>query len=375
MGVSYYAATWLTGEMYARELPLTEVKGSSRLSLRQPGTFSANLNLHSLIDPDSPLSYWEQVADLYQLLRAGRFSIVPARGSEAATVTVGTPIGEWWINDVGRQHYSPIVELSGVEYPGYCAENVVAKKWRDRKTDVVKTCRQMLADLANYNQTQYISFPLAESAILGEVDVKAGSVSVLDAVRELQGDGFEWTLELGMTGYVVTRKWVWGAPKLRTPRLDTVLELTTEGGDSASVLDLREDEATAQECHNLFAFGGGAGASQPMVEVAKPRQGDMPQLSRTVTASDVQTKAQLGREAARAMADLSPSKLPLRVAASPDRLPADGPQLGDVYTWIKEPSMSMPWGEKGQVRVVGWDWQPAATGQPELYTLELEREV
>lgn len=383
MGVSYHLADWMTGRIWSRALPMTNVRLGGSI-MGSPGGFSAELDMRTVCEPPADGMRWDPIAEAASVLgrlQSGMCSVVPIR-EDLSMGTMGTPqdktMGEWLVTDTATQWSDPVVRVTGVEPSGYLQHNVVTRNWNETSADPVTTARTMISDLFSSGQTILLDTPGGSSPMRGPVEVTAGATTYWDAVRTLSTDAFEWRIGTDIKSRDVdslqlVRALAIGWPRLVADRTEYVLEQTEDGKRPASVLDSWADDPLEAKCFDLWGFGAGSGKAQVRDRIDVARPAGMPRISRSYSNPEFGRKPSLTREMRRVMAEMDPARRPFDVIATMDVLPGGGPRPGDVYTWRRAPSLSMPTAETSWVRVLAWDWTEPQAGQIETVRLTVER--
>ena len=158
-----------------------------------------------------------------------------------------------------------------------------------------------------------------------------------------------------------------GAPDLRFHQLGITLELVTPGTALASALDMTRTRSETAAASTIYGFGVGAGVDQVTAYTSRSRVPGEPGKSKMITVQDAKYPA-LKRATSRALAKATPEDRVFSVHMPTDRYI---PSPGAVWSWIQEPSWSMPERVEGTVRVLGWSWSSPSPGAQDVYTLDL----
>jgi hypothetical protein len=375
MGVTWYVADWMTALLRPVRLPLTVRRASYSL---QGGTFDADLDLR-----DSTLSAADREA-MWDVVAPHTSSVVAVR--EDLTQGEGAPVtdrvmGEWRITRRHGSYRSGVVSLSGHCAPSYLKELMFAQNWRYAQVDPAYRIQLAITNAFYSGQgnsaegygVNFLPGPDATSPKRVPVNWTAGSLTYWDAVSEFAEAGFEWTLEPGLTSESgvptrVRRALRIQDPVLRTPRDGIVFR----AGPGRVIQDFTYETEAAP--NDMWVLGAGSGESQWVGRHEYDRPTGVSRISHTVTASDLVTQAAVD---ARAKALLDAAQVDDQVfTATADMalLPGGGPRIGYSHPWQIDPSLSLPYGEEGRVRVVGWDWSTPAPGARETVQLQLVKE-
>lgn len=380
MALRFFAAQFLTGDLYPTELPLSGVTMGGSL---EGGEFRASLDLRKLVDPGD----WAGAVAVRDMLAPGVCSIVAVLDEMWAGE--GQPLqahvhGEWLVTNARRDFASPIVQITGVQPAGYLKHRVLDRRWTETDTDSVALVRRLVTECFRSGQTIAVT-PQTWVSALGRkitVDWPAGSITYWDACQKVMGDNwFEWTIHsrpLAYTGGIpprAERLLQIGEPKLWYARPDIVLEAVTPGSTPAGVMSLTDEDPLTARAFEAYAFGAGFGDDQITARTAIPTPAGYPRLSVMVQARDADTVDAAAREAQRTLGALTPAAHTIEAVVDGDFLPGEGPQVGHVYQWIKEPSLSIPLREEFRVRVVAYEWTPGEDGDRDRYVLTMTREA
>ena len=158
------------------------------------------------------------------------------------------------------------------------------------------------------------------------------------------------------------------APEFRVDRTDVTLELVTPGKTPATLIDFTRAQSEHQSSSTIYGRGGGMGESQLRASSSRALEEGEPAKTRLITVRDA-VKTSTLRRATRAA---------LRSQRALDRvfqvtLPTDWytPVVGDLYSWRREPSWSMPETHSTEHRCVGWSWSSPRDGARDVYTVDL----
>ncbi|MCT1459861.1 hypothetical protein M3G03_09995 [Aestuariimicrobium sp. p3-SID1156] len=384
MELRFYSAAMLSGKIDSYELPLSNVRFSD--SFTQVGSFEADLDMRRVVqmaglDPTRPsAAAFAECERVLRLVQRGNRTMVPIRED----IDAGTsrpawdrPMGEWWVESTSRTHASPVVRITGRTWRGYFDQNVMTKNWNLASVDRVAQFRQLITDLTTSgNEVQLDPGSGGTTAVpKGPFKAEAGKDMYGAKMRELQGDAFEWDINVELTAPDQLRRYLrLYTPEIRGDRTDTALEAVTPGSIPAGVVDISDEQSVEQLCFDMWAWGSGAGADQPQARPRAVRPPGFPRWSRSWTGSNATTDEGVARDGARAIRELTAQYQPFQVEVASDAMPTGGPVLGHAYTWIKEPSLSMPTSERGTARLVGWEWRQPRPGEPDTFTLSLLRE-
>ena len=368
MTPAYYLADFMTGRMLGPVLPLESVSLSSSF---QPGQFSAGLDMRKAVDS------FTEARNLLDMLRAGKCTLVPVLeglSNGHAAPLQSRALGEWWISDVTATHSDPVVTLSGPEFAGYFKHLLVSATWKGRY-EAWKLVRDMMREATRTDQT--ISFTTGEGSggPLVDVEIEKSKVdywSGIESARDGDENGFEWRVGLTLhqdeaAPIAVGRTLQLGAPDLRFHRLGVTLELVTPGAPPASALDMTRGESATSLMSTIYGWGAGAGKDQVSAWTSRKREPGEPIKTQMITVRDAKYPA-LKRATNRAIQKSTPLDQVFPVSMPTDRYI---PSPGEVYSWIREPSWSMPERVEGSVRCVGWSWSTPRPGAPDTYTLDL----
>lgn len=366
---TYYLADFFTGEFRGPALPLEAVSLSSNYN---PGQFSASLDMRKVA------SNFTESRAILDMMKAGRSTLVPViETTDADTHVQGThrALGEWWVSTLDATYSDPVVRLSGPEWIGYAKETLTTRSWKG-SIDAWLALRQMLGRIKDVDQTIQLTLGLARAGFDIEVDVREGDTDYWTAMQSLN-DGttgrFEWRIEASLdmvdsTPRGVLRNLRMEAPDFRVDRTDITLELATPGTTTASLIDFTRAQSEHQSSTRIYGRGGGMGKSQLRASSSRALEEGEPAKTRLVTVRDA-VKTSALRRATRAA---------LRSQRALDRvfhvtMPADlyTPAIGEVYSWRREPSWSMPERHSTEHRCVGWSWTSPRNGAMDVYTLDL----
>ena len=368
MTPAYYLADFMSGQMLGPVLPLESVSLSSSF---EPGRFSAQLDMRKVADS------FAEAKNLLGMLRAGKCTVVPVLeglSNGHAAPLQSRALGEWWISDVTATHSDPIVKLSGPEFAGYFKHLLVTQTWKG-SFSAWALVRDMMREATRTNQTISFTTGSGSGGPTVEVEIEKSKVdywSAIEAARDGDENGFEWRVGLtlnqdGIAPYSVTRTLQLGAPDLRFHQLGITLELVTPGTAPASALDMTRTRSESAAASTIYGFGVGAGADQVTAWTSRSRVPGEPGKSKMITVQDAKYPA-LKRATSRALAKATPEDRVFQTSMPTDRYI---PSPGAVWSWIQEPSWSMPERREGQVRVMGWSWSSPRPGEADAYTLDL----
>lgn len=366
---TYYLADFFTGEFRGVALPLEAVKLSSNFA---PGQFSASLDMRKIA------SSFNESAQILDMLKTGRSTLVPVVESSDADVASHGPyraLGEWWISVVDATYSDPVVRLSGPEWAGYTKETLITRSWKGT-IDAWLGLRQMLARVKDYDQTIQLTLGLRRAGFEVEVDVREGDVDYWTAIESLQdtsGGQFEWRIESSVdvvdgVPRGVSRNLRMEAPDFRVDRTDVTLELTTPGTAPASLIDFSRTYSEHQSASTVIGRGGGAGASQLSASSSRSLADGEPAKTRLITVRDAVKTSVLRRATRKALLSQRARDAVFQVSMPTDRYT---PAIGELYSWRREPSWSMPETYSYEQRCVGWSWASPRPGTPDVYTVDL----
>ena len=368
MTPAYYLADFMTGQMLGPVLPLESVSLSSSF---QPGQFSAQLDMRKATDS------FAEAKNLLDMFRAGKCTLVPVLeglSNGHAAPLQSRALGEWWISDVTATHSDPVVTLSGPEFAGYFKHLLVTQTWKG-SFSAWALVRDMMREATRTDQA--ISFTTGSGSGGPTVDVeieksKVDYWSAIESARDGDENGFEWRVGLtlnqdGIAPYSVTRTLQLGAPDLRFHQLGITLEIVTPGSPPASALDMTRTRSETAAASTIYGFGVGAGVDQVTAWTSRSRVPGEPGKSKMITVQDAKYPA-LKRATSRALTKATPEDRVFSVHMPTDRYI---PSPGAVWSWIQEPSWSMPERVEGTVRVLGWSWSSPSPGAQDVYTLDL----
>ena len=366
---TYYLASFMTGDFLGPALPLEAVSLSSNF---QPGAFSASLDMRKIART------FRESRTVLDMMKAGKATLVPVVETTGPGHTTPSPprvLGEWWISTLDATYSDPVVRLSGPEWIGYAKETIVTRSWTG-SIDAWLSLRQMLGRLKDVDQTIQLTLGLARAGFDIDVDVREGDTDYWTAMQSLNdgSDGrFEWRIEPELrylNGSVrgVTRTLRMAAPEFRVDRTDVTLELVTPGKTPATLIDFTRAQSEHQSSSTIYGRGGGMGESQLRASSSRALEEGEPAKTRLITVRDA-VKTSTLRRATRAA---------LRSQRALDRvfqvtLPTDWytPVVGDLYSWRREPSWSMPETHSTEHRCVGWSWSSPRDGARDVYTVDL----
>lgn len=368
MSPQFYLADFMTGQMLGPVLPLESVSLSSDF---QPGRFSASLDMRKAAGS------FRESASILKMLEAGKCTIVPiveGLSNGTAAPDQSRVLGEWWIDDVQRTFSDPVVRLSGPEFAGYFKELLVSATWKGAY-EAWHLVRDMMREATRTDQTIAFTTGEGRGGPLVDVEIETSKTDYwagIESARDGDENGFEWRVVPslimdGVAPLAVGRTLSLGAPELRYHRLGVTLELTTPGTRPASLLDMSRGTSESASASTVYAFGTGMGKDQIKAWTSRARVPGEPIKTRMLTARDAKYPA-LKRATNRALQRASPVDKVFPVTMPTDRYI---PSLGGVYSWLREPSWSMPESESGEVRCVGWEWSQPSPGQQDQYVLQL----
>ena len=368
MTPAYYLADFMTGSMLGPVLPLESVSLSSSF---QPGHFSAGLDMRKAT------SSFREANVLLDMLRAGKCTLVPVLeglSNGHAAPLQSRALGEWWISDVKATHSNPVVQLSGPEFAGYFKNLLVTATWKG-SYEAWHLVRDMMREATRTDQRISLSTGEGRGGPLIDVEIEKSKVdywSAIESARDGDANGFEWRIGLVLNQneaapFAVGRSLQLGAPDLRFHQLGITLDLVTPGTRPASALDMTRTRSESSAASTIYGFGMGAGTDQVSAWTSRSRVSGEPGKSKVITVRDAKYPA-LKRATARALAKATPEERVFSVTMPTDRYV---PSPGAVWSWVREPSWSMPDRAEGRVRVMGWSWRSPAPGAMDAYTLDL----
>lgn len=375
MELRYYAADFVTGVIYPRELHIEDLSIAKNEQVAGPMSCVVNLEAATAESAD-PLS---EAAQILAMITPGACSIVPIRegGTNGTTgPIVDTVMGEWMITTMDRRHGSPRIPLRGGELGAYFAANVLAS--RHKGGDTLALGRELIAEALQ--GISYSMTGVTASGITTTERYEAGVRTYADVLQELQGDrAWSWRVD-----YQVTPPGADGLRRLQrtiifdvaldvAPQSGIMMELVAPGETPASALDCTISDDLGSQCTEVWAFGGGAGSSQIREMVPVPHPAWMPRISRNFTASDIMTHARLRGEGVRVAAAQRRERQPWTVELDMNRTVL--PAIGSVQAYRREPSLSMPSLDEFNVRVREWSWKQPKAGQIETLTATVERVI
>lgn len=380
MELTYYTAAATTGILDRRSLPLQNVRFASTL-MGSGGEFSADLDLRACYDPaDATVDPIAEAAAVLDLVQPGVRSIVPVMES-TTNGTAGDVLdvshGEWWITGLERDHTSPVVRVTGVEWDGYASHQVIGATHKGKGIQPVGKLRELARTLWSGIQLDVPNWHLPPVTPV-DFQVTPGQATFASAFEELASDQLEWhvttALEKVTGGVRSTRALAVNVPMLRQDYYPyVVLWVNRDGGMGGSALGYRSSTSVEAMCFDLWANGAGAGNDQVTAHVTASRPPGMPNLSRQYT-SRRQLKANaLRRQAQNVLRHMTPAYEPVTVVARQQDVPGGGPHVGDVYQIGVEPTLSYPTPERYWARVTAWAWQEPRPGELDTYTLTMER--
>lgn len=365
----FYLADFMSGNMLGPTLPLENVSLNSSLN---PGRFSASLDMRKVANS------FKEAKGILDLMREGKTTLAPVlEGLNAGTASPLTSrvMGEWWISDIDTTFSDPIVRISGPEFEGYAKEIQVTAAWQG-EMDAFLVLRDMLREMTRTSQNVHLSLGTALAGFTVPVDIRNSQTDYWSAIQSLQDGGaqsFEWRIQPslgldGITPYTVGRTLRMGSPTMRTERLGIALELKTPGTDPASLIDMDRSWSESAVATTIYGFGAGSGEDQIKAWTSRPRPPGEPGKSRLITVRDALTYGQVKRATAAALAGATPEQKVFPVVMPTGQYL---PTISEVYTFLREPSWSMPEAFEGRARCVGWSWSSPRPGQPDVFTVQL----
>lgn len=380
MELTYFVAEFASGNIVG-QLPLEAVRLTS--SLRQPGTFTARLDLRRIAEKldDRGTYRWTDAQRTLDILSHGRHTIVPAiENSTAGTLDpVDLALGEWRIKATSGTYADPFIEIGGSEVGDYFNDQVTSRTWDSEgaEVDAVWTAREMMHD-ATKLQTPPIAMNLnrgSTSAVKAVTRWPARSVIVAEALRDLgAGDLWEWTIKptiVSVDGIPtrVDRELLLMAPRIAIgdPSL-LPLEILTPGLRPATGLDIAWSSDVDEEATEMWSWGAGAGADQVRSGVVTTPPAGGPVLARLIT-DPTATYGGMATSLARdALAAMQRTDFTVAVAAS--RMV---PTIGGLRWISRQPSLSMPTGDEFDARVIEWAWNSPNYGETDQFAVTMER--
>ena len=366
---TYYLADFFTGEFRGPALPLESVQLSSNYN---PGSFSASLDMRKIA------STFAEARAIQDMMKAGRATLVPVvETTDADAQTYGPlrALGEWWISVIDATYSDPVIRLSGPEWIGYAKETLTTRSWSG-SIDAWLALRQMLGRIKDVDQTIQLTLGLARAGFDIEVDVREGDTDYWTAIQSLN-DGaearFEWRIEASLDMVDgrprgVLRNLRMAAPDFRVDRTDITLELATPGTTTASLIDFTRARSEHQSSSTIYGRGGGMGESQLRASSSRSLSEGEPAKTRLITVRDA-VKLSALRRATRAALRSQRALDHVFHVTMPTGLYT--PAIGEVYSWRREPSWSMPETHSTEHRCVGWSWSSPRENTPDVYTLDL----
>lgn len=369
MNPTFYLADFMTGRFLGPALPLESVSLSSNF---QPGQFSASLDMRKVA------STFKESRTLLDLMKAGKTTLVPVVETTGPMHRDAAPprvLGEWWISKLMLTYSDPVVQMAGPEWVGYAKETITTRSWIGQE-DAFKALRNLLAQIKDFDQKIQLTTGLERAGFEIDVDIREGDSDYWSAIQSLQ-DGpsgqFEWRIEPTLE-YVngaprgVLRSLRMAAPEFRVDRTDVTLELVTPGKTPATLTEFTRTYSEHQSASTVYGRGAGMGESQLRASASRALAEGEPAKTRLLTVSDAVKNSTL-RRATRAA---------LRAQRARDHvfqvtMPTDWytPVIGEVYSWRREPSWSMPETHSTAHRCVGWSWASAQPGTHDTYKLDL----
>lgn len=375
MGMTWYAADWMTALLRPVRLPLTVRRASYSL---QGGTFDADLDLRDTrLSEADRRAMWDAVAPHTSSAVAIREDLT--QGDEGPLTD--RVMGEWRITRRYGSYQSGIVKLTGHCAPSYLKELMFAQNWRFVSIEPLGRAQLAVTNAFYSGQgnssegfgVNFVPGPDVTSSKRVPVNWTAGSLTYWDAVEELAEAGFEWTLEPGLTTESGVPVRVRRALRIQDPALRTVRDdIVLRAGPGMVVLDF--DYETRAAPNDIWVLGAGSGAEQIVGRYEPNRPTGVSRLSKTVTASDIDKQAAADARARAVYTAERADDTVFTAVADMALLPGGGPRIGYSHPWQVDPSYAFPYGESGRVRVVGWDWSTPSPGARETVTLQLVKE-
>lgn len=370
---AYYLADFMTGQMLGPVLPLEAV---TLVSDFQPGHFRASLDMRKAADS------FAESAEILDMLEAGKCTVVPVLeglSNGHANPAASRALGEWWISTVARDYSDPVVRLSGPEFAGYFKDLLVTQTWQGSFT-AWALVRDMMREATRTSQTISFSTGVGGGGPTVEADIQKSRTDYWSAIQSVQDDntaGFEWRVStsLGLDGIVpvsVVRTLTLGAPTIRYDRRSVTLELTTPGSTPASLTGMSRTTSEHASASTVYGFGAGGGEDQYSGWTSRSRVPGEPGKSKLIVVRDAMSNNQVRRATARALQRATPDDRVFPVSMPTDRFT---PTLGELYSFLREPSWSFPTAESGDVRCAGWSWSQPRPGEADEYVVQLVKEA
>ncbi|MGP5375290.1 hypothetical protein ACTXM8_04730 [Brachybacterium alimentarium] len=369
MNPTFYLAEFMTGNFLGPALPLDAASLSSNF---QPGQFSASLDMRKIART------FKESRTLLDMMKAGKATLIPVVETTGPGHRNPAPprvLGEWWISKLESTYSDPVVRLSGPEWIGYAKETMTTRSWVG-KYDVWTVLRQLLGRIKEVDQTIQLTLGTRQMGVEIDVDIREGDQDYWSAIQSLQdgSDGkFEWRIEPELR-YVdgvargVTRTLRMAAPDFRVDRTDVTLELVTPGSTPATLTDFSRAISEHQSASTVYGRGAGMGDSQLRASSSRGLEDGEPAKTRLLTVSDAVKLSVLRRATRSALRSQRALDQVFQVT-----MPTDWytPVVGEVYSWRREPSWSMPETHSAEHRCVGWSWTSGQPGTHDTYTLDL----
>lgn len=366
----FYLADFMTGQMLG---PVLHLDNPSFSSSFEPGRFSAQMDMRK------NASTFKESKAILSLLREGKCTLVPileGLSNGSANPAQSRALGEWWISEVDATYSDPVVNIRGPEFAGYFKELLVTATWSGSFSAWV-LMRDMMREATRTSQTISFTTGTGAGGPTVDVDIQKSQTDYWAAAQSAQdggiGNGFEWRVATtlnadGIAPVSVTRTLALQAPEIRYERLGVTLELVTPGQSPASLVDMSRAWSEHSAATTVYGFGAGSGKDQVSAWTSRSRPEGEPGKSRMISVRDAMKYPVLKRATNRALQRATAADQVFPVVMPTDRYT---PTIGEVYSWLREPSWSMPESESGTVRCAGWSWSRPSPGAPDNYVLQL----
>ncbi|MFN2636920.1 MAG: hypothetical protein ABR585_07840 [Gemmatimonadaceae bacterium] len=270
-------------------LDLADVHFDKRIL--QPGSFSAKIPIPN-----------PEVADIVSAI-IPRDPSVLTTGPGVIVCDIwrgGIPWGEYWITGAsisrsGRD--TPSIALRGSTLDAYLLHVELQEDLEYTSTDQVTIARNLIAHMqaqagANIGltlKTGLTSVPRDQTYAATDGGTYGQRLVEL---AQLDG-GFEWAINVGVSGGAIERQWVWGYPTLGD---GTIRHVFSDGANGGDILQWSEDIDALRGATRWRARGGSQGgdasvSSTPLIstvhEAAAHLTAGWPRLDRTVNRSTV----------------------------------------------------------------------------------------
>lgn len=373
----YYAADLRTGDILV-DLPLVDFNGE------------VNLNGNGPMDARLPLAHlgYDQRRALLDATVPGRNTVVGLRD--------GTIRGEWIIWKRGRRNNFDPVQLSGAEVLTY-ADRRMMQAWAWTQREQLDIAKDLI--IAAFRGSDWapvgagsVAMSVATYAPSGQKrdrDWKALDNSIGSRFRELSevDNGFDYVLRPGWSTDSPTSKVVrtltFYYPQAGAD-LGASMDMAASGLSSpgvptrgGNILDFRDEEDATALASRAYAIGetkDEVTLTGTYHDVALVNLG-YPFYERSASHTTVKEQATIDDYARALWEDGQSPASTVDLVCLADAPPAIGEyDLGDIVTIALDPSTNYPDGYQGDVRILGWTFQPTDTG-PATIKIRVTREL